>query len=136
MTIEQNKTVVKSFVAASIVTDQAAFKEMMSSEFTAQLPDGMQNREEFLQHNNAYNMTFSDREFIVEEQIAEADKVVTRATYHGTHSGVFQGLLPTGMKVSIDAVLIHRVKDGKVVEHWSQFDQLSMMQQLGLIPAD
>lgn len=68
------------------------------------------------------------------DQVAEGDKIVTRATWRAIHSSDFQGLPPTGKRLAVSAYLEERVKDGKVVEHWSLFDQMSMMQQLGLVP--
>lgn len=134
MTTEQNKALVRRFVEASIASDQGAFKEMLSPDFVAHLATGPQNREVFLQHNQGFLMAFSDRQFIVKDQIAEGDKVVTLATWRGTQSGSFQGLPPTGKQIAISAILIERIKDGQIEEHWSLFDQLSMMQQLGLVP--
>ena len=134
MTTEQNKANVRRFVEASIASDQSALQEMLSPDFVAHLATGPQNREGVLQHNSVFLMAFSDRDFIVKDQIAEGDKVVTLATWRGTHSGNFQGLPPTGKQIVISAILLERIKDGQIVEHWSLFDQLSMMQQLGLVP--
>jgi steroid delta-isomerase-like uncharacterized protein len=134
MTGEQNKAFVSRFVEASIASDLADFKEMLSPTFVAHLRGGPVGREAYLQHTSVFNTAFSDRQFTVESQIAEGDKVVTRATWRGTHSGNFQGLPPSGKQVAIRAVLIERIQGGKIEEHWSEFDQLSMMQQLGVIP--
>jgi steroid delta-isomerase-like uncharacterized protein len=130
----QNKSIVIKFLEASTASDQEAFKETMSLDFVGHVPGGPKNREGFLQHNSLYAAAFSNAQYVVQDQIAEDDKVVTHATWRGTHSGSFQGLPPTGKQISISAILIERVKDGKVVEHWSLFDSLSMMQQLGLLP--
>lgn len=131
----QNKAIVRRFAEASVASDQTAFQEMLSPDFVAHLATGPQNREVFLKHNQGFSIAFSDRQFIVNDQVAEGDKVVTLATWRGTHSaGDFQGLAPTGKQIAISAILIERIKDGKIEEHWSLFDQLSMMQQLGLIP--
>jgi predicted ester cyclase len=51
----------------------------------------------------------------------------------GTHQGEFMGIDPTGNRVTITGVDILRIADGKIVEHWGKFDDLSMMQQLGVI---
>jgi steroid delta-isomerase-like uncharacterized protein len=134
MTTEQNKAVARRFLDASVAGDPANFKDLLSSDFVAHLATGPINREVFLQHNNVFIMAFSDRHFTVKDQVAEGDKVVTLATWRGTHSGSFQGLPPTGKQIAISAILIERIKDGQIEEHWSLFDQLSMMQQLGLVP--
>jgi steroid delta-isomerase-like uncharacterized protein len=134
MTTEQNKAVARRLLDASPAGDPAEFKDLLSPDFVAHLATGPANREVFLQHNNVFTMAFSDSHFTVQDQVAEGDKVVTLATWRGTHSGSFQGLPPTGKQIAISAILIERIKDGRIEEHWSLFDQLSVMQQLGLIP--
>jgi predicted ester cyclase len=67
--------------------------------------------------------------------IAEGDKVATRVTGFGTHTGEFIGIPATGKQVTMSGISIHRVKDGKLAEHWAQVDGLSLLQQLGAIPA-
>lgn len=132
MTSEQNKTLVRRYIEASIDSDPTAFKELLAPDFIAHLPAGAKDRDAFVQHNSFFISAFSDRQFVVQDQIAEGDRVMSRAMWDGRHSGEFMGLPATGKQISVSAVLIERVKDGKIVEHWALFDQLSMMQQLGL----
>ena len=134
MTTEQSKAFMRRFLEASADGDSAAFRELMSPEIVAHVAGGPVSREVFLQHNSVFNAAFSEREFIVEDLTTEADKVVARVTWRGTHTGEFQGLPPTGKQVEISAFIMERIRDGKSVEHWSLFDRVTMMQQLGLIP--
>lgn len=67
--------------------------------------------------------------------IVEGDKVVSRVTYRGTHTGDMMGIPPTGKPVTVSAMIIDQFADRKIVESWRLFDQMSMMQQLGLMPA-
>ena len=53
----------------------------------------------------------------VHDMLADGDKVVTRKTFHGTHTGEFMGLPPTGNAISVDVIDIVRVRDEKFVEH-------------------
>ena len=62
-------------------------------------------------------------------QMAEGDQVLNRTVLHGTHLGEFQGLTPTGKRVTIEALSIDRVVDGKFVESWSQMDLDELFQQ-------
>lgn len=73
--------------------------------------------------------------FTVEDVIADGDKVVVRWTNSGTHSGEFAGIPATGRPFTIGGIDIYRVRDDLLCEHWHQLDQLSMLGQLGLIPA-
>ena len=70
----------------------------------------------------------------MQEQVAEGDTVVTRAIWHAVHTGDFQGVPPTGKQIAIRAVLFLRFEDSKIAEYRGLFDQMGMMQQLGLIP--
>jgi predicted ester cyclase len=67
--------------------------------------------------------------------VAEGDKVASRGTITGTHLGPFLGAPPTGKKVSWTGIIIYRINDeGKIVERWQDFDALSMLTQMGVVP--
>lgn len=78
---------------------------------------------------------FPNLHFTIDDLIAEADKVTTRWTVTGTHQEEFAGIPATGKPVTVTAINIHRIVDGKVQEGWLNWDALGMMQQLGVIPA-
>ena len=72
----------------------------------------------------------------LDDQIAEGDRVCTRWTWNGTHTGDFMGIQPTGMQVSMTGTTVHRCRDdGKLVEGWWQYDLLGLMGQLGAVEA-
>jgi len=67
--------------------------------------------------------------------IGEGDKVVCRYTIGGTHQGVTEDFgPPTGRQVELKGITIHRFEDGNIVEEWEAYDNLSLLQQLGLAP--
>ncbi len=70
----------------------------------------------------------------VDEQIAEGDKVATRWTGRGTHTGELAGISPTGKDVTVSGLTISRFEGGKVVEEWTTWDTLGMLVQLGADP--
>jgi predicted ester cyclase len=78
---------------------------------------------------------FPDLHFKVEDMIAEGNKVVTRITISATHQGPFMGILPTGKHMTITSIDIKRIAGGKFVEHWVNYDQLGLLQQLDVVPA-
>jgi len=78
---------------------------------------------------------FPDFNIIVEDQIAEGDRVVLRFTEEGTHKGQVFGIPPSGKRARWSAIHIIRVEDGKMAEHWDAIDLLGMMRQIGAIPA-
>ena len=73
--------------------------------------------------------------FTIEDLIAEGDRVVARWTNRGRHVGDFLGAAPTDRPYAIAGIDIYRIEHGRLAEHWHVIDQLSMLQQLGLIPA-
>jgi predicted ester cyclase len=78
---------------------------------------------------------YSDAQITVDDQIAEGDKVASRWTGRGTHDGELMGIAPTGKHVAVAGLTISRVENGRVVEEWTNWDTLGMLQQLGAIPA-
>jgi steroid delta-isomerase-like uncharacterized protein len=79
---------------------------------------------------------FPDHFEITHEDImAEGDKVVIRWTARGTHTGEFMGIPPTGKQIMITGMDIFRIAGGKLVELWQSWDQLGMLQQLGVVPS-
>jgi predicted ester cyclase len=77
---------------------------------------------------------FPDLHFTIEDQIAEGDKVVNRVTARGTHLGDFRGIPPTGKQVTVAGITIDRIAGGKLVESWTSWDFLGILQQLGVVP--
>lgn len=76
---------------------------------------------------------FPDFHAAVEATIADESHVVTRWTLHGTHLGMFWTIASTGREVTMPAVSIHRIADGKIVEYWLFIDELGLLEQLGVI---
>ena len=78
---------------------------------------------------------FPDGHQVIEDVVAEGDRVVARTTFNGTHQGEMQGIPATGKSVSIPSITIFRMDNGKIAEGWLVSDNLGMMQQLGVVPA-
>jgi steroid delta-isomerase-like uncharacterized protein len=83
-----------------------------------------------------WHQAFSDITIVPEKLIAEDDLVTIYWIARGTNTGTGNGLPATGKKAELAGITIWRIVDGKIKEEWSAFDQLSMMQQLGLLPAN
>jgi steroid delta-isomerase-like uncharacterized protein len=90
--------------------------------------------EGFKQFGGVFRTAFPDGKVTVEDLIVDGDKVVSRITYRGTHTGDMMGIPPTGKPVTVSAMIIDQFGNGKIVESWHLFDQMGMMQQLGLVP--
>jgi steroid delta-isomerase-like uncharacterized protein len=79
---------------------------------------------------------FPDICFRIEDQVAEGEMLVTRYTIGGTHTGVFMGIRPTGRRISVTGMTMHRVHDGKFAESWTQWDVAGLLHQLGVLPEE
>ena len=82
----------------------------------------------------AYRGAFPDLNFIIEGQVAEGDRVVTRWSARGTNTGSLAGMPPTGKSVAVSGISIERIAGGQIAESWVNFDQMGMLQQMGVIP--
>jgi steroid delta-isomerase-like uncharacterized protein len=118
---EGNLDVIDELVAADYVGHDPAQPELHG-------PDGIR---EFI---TTYLAGFPDGRITIDEQLAEGDLVATRWTGRGTQQGELMGIPPTGKQVTVSGITISRVKGGKVVEEWSNWDTLGMLQQLGVVP--
>ena len=76
---------------------------------------------------------FPDLRLTIEDQVIAGDRVATRWTAEGTHRGPLGEVKPTGKRMRIDGLIMDRVVGDRVAERWEQWDQMCMMQQLGLI---
>ena len=82
------------------------------------------------EHIHQAETGFPSYEVVVEELMAERDLVAVRGTFRGMHHGAFAGIDATGRQVSAGLMIIYRVKDDRIVEHWMQFDGAAVMSQL------
>ncbi len=87
----------------------------------------------FLPFHTQFREAFPEIKVIVEDAIAEGDKVVARCSVRGKHTGDSLGFEATQAQVEFTGIAIVRVKDGKLVEAWNNFDFMKMYQQLGAI---
>lgn len=81
----------------------------------------------------AYRRAFPDAHFTVEDQLAEADKVLTRWRTVGTHLGSLTDEPPTGRRVTYTGMVIERLEDGRIVEAWRNWDTLALLTAINAI---
>jgi len=113
------------------------FEAISGNEKPAELQDEYigESDQALKDHIAMFEAGFPLYELIADDVIAEGDKVVVRATFRGTHQGEFAGIAATDIEVEIPLILIYRIEDGKIAEHWMQADVMGLMQQLGALPA-
>jgi steroid delta-isomerase-like uncharacterized protein len=88
---------------------------------------------ESMQHHiERSRRAFPDLKYTITDTIAERDEVVTHWTLNGTHRGEFLGMPPTNVNVLIAGTSIYRIEEGQIVEQWTNWNLMSLMEQLGL----
>jgi steroid delta-isomerase-like uncharacterized protein len=133
---EENKTMVRRFAQIFHTGNLDDVDELFAPGFSARLPGsvGPLDREGWKEFTRPFMSGFSDRELVVESVVAEADEAAARVTFRGRHTGDFQGAPPTEREVAFTGMAWFRMAEGKIVEHWGEFDAMGLMQQIGAIP--
>jgi len=82
---------------------------------------------------NGFIVAFPDLQFTIEDQLIDGDKVAMRWVATGTHTGPLGDIPPTGKQAIITGLALDHITDGQVSERWEQWDQSSLLHQLGLL---
>lgn len=132
MSIQENKDLVRHFVKSVFQDlDASAVDELVAPDFvshTWQFPGDA--REGLKKVTSSMGKALTDIEFKVDDLIAEDDKVAARLTASATQTGEFQKMPASGRRYTISEIHVFRLADGKIVEHWHQYDQAGQMRQL------
>ncbi len=136
MSAEENKALGRRWVEE--IWDKAnlaAFDELLAPEFVCNYapPDVPHGPEGYRQTVNLYHTASPDMHYMVDEMVAEGDKVAVRWTGSGTHKGDLMGIAPTGKQLTITGISILRIASGKIIEEWGEMDMLGALQQLGIM---
>jgi steroid delta-isomerase-like uncharacterized protein len=81
-----------------------------------------------------FRSAFPDLHCAVEDEINAGDRVAAHWTIRGTHTGLFLGNLPTSRPIVVQGMIFARIENGQITESWTLLDQMSMLQQLGIVP--
>jgi len=114
--------------------DKAAMRELIADKCRYHDPafPGVDNVE---QHITSCRSAFPDLRFTVEDMIGERNEVVVHWTARGTHKGPFLGVQPTNRSCTVSGTSISRMEGGKLIEHWADWNVMTLMEQLGVAAA-
>jgi serine phosphatase RsbU (regulator of sigma subunit)/ketosteroid isomerase-like protein len=131
-TQEKNKALVRRFLEAQAKGNLNVIDEVLTPHFVDhdRLPGQAPDREGYKQTIAEYHAAFSNVRFLVEDQVAQGDKVVTRFIVRATHDRrELMGVAPTGREVTYKAMAIHRIVGGKIVEEWAEGSNISAVME-------
>ena len=135
MSVEENKSLNLRWIQAFNERDWATEAGCRAPDFVAHMSGapGPLDNDGWAAFMMQFTTGLPDAQIDVEVSVAERDMVVTRWTITGTHRGTFQGVPPTGRLVTMPGIDLSRVVDGKIAEHWAQFDLVGLLQQIGAL---
>ena len=133
MSVEENKDLARR--SWGLLDNLDLLEEVYTADLVWHEPDqDIRGYKQARQFVSTFLGAFPDLQATVEDAVAEGDKIVTRYTIRGTHRGETEEFgPPTGRQIELEGITIHRIEDGKIVEEWERYDNLSIMQQLGLV---
>ena len=114
----------------------AAAGEWLDADYVRHDPasPGLRGLDGMRQFVATYRQAVPDLVITIEDVIVAGDRAVYRWTGRGTQRGELMGIPPTGKQATVGGINIARFAGGKIVEEWSHWDQLGLLQQLGAIP--
>ena len=132
---EENKALVRLFDEEFWNKgNMAAADELLAANATIVLPGrGRVGLNDFKAFATSLRGAFPDWYATTDELVAEGTRVAERWTGRGTHQGEFQGIAPTGRRVTVAGAVFYRFASGKITEFRGQFDGVALLQQLGAI---
>ncbi len=132
---EQNTTLFRKDVDEWNQRNSEHFRDAYASDYAYFYPSGISksmSRDEVIEMMKMLWTAFPNIIWSIDELRASGDMVMSRNTFRGTHTGAFQGILPTGNKFELYLMNMSRFKNGKVIEEREEYDGLSLMQMLGM----
>ena len=137
MSQEENKAVVRKYYELIDKGDMKDLMRLFSDDITWRFPwspEGL-NKESLGGQIQAFRIAFPDMQHIIRNELAEGDRVATVVAFRGTQMEELQGVPSSGKQVECSGLNIHRIRDGKIAEAETGFDVITLMQQMGTIPA-
>lgn len=138
MTTDTNKQICRDYFKAFLARDAGWMEKRVSKTFVRHDPGldfEVRGPEGVLQLHDALMPAFPDMKLDLEDLVAEGEKVLVRLVISATHTGPLGEMAATGKPIRIAVLDLFQIRDGVLIEHWAQLDNLGMLKQLGALPA-
>lgn len=131
--MQENKDLVRRYYDEVLTgRNRDLLEQLVDPSFVSHIPGGaVVGAAVYAAAVDATHAAFADLVVTVHDQVAEQDKVVTRWSAAGTHTGSFAGVAATGRAVTVTGIHIHRILNGRFTEHWEELNQLGALRQMG-----
>jgi steroid delta-isomerase-like uncharacterized protein len=135
MLAEDNKALARRFIEEAFNKGNAAvIDELVSEDFLWHgFNETRRGRDVIAASVRAIRNGFPDFHVVIDESLAEGDKVVQRQTQSGTHLGEYAGVAATGTPIRTTEISILRIVDGMICEGWINVDELTKLRQIGAV---
>ena len=131
MTLDENKAIILRLYENANNRNMDMIIESVAPDFV-DYTNKIEGQEGLKEFGNMLIKGFPDIHWTIEDIIAEGDKVWVRHRMTGTHKGEYRGIQPTGKDITIRAVDIWRIVNGKIAEAWAVDDLLDFHKKLGI----
>jgi predicted ester cyclase len=131
---EDNKKAVRACFEEATRGNFDALPSIVSPDYVLH-PEGVKGADGLAEMVEGYRKALAGLSVTIDHQFAEGDFVATRCTFRGRHEGELMGTPPTGRDVEFTGLTISRCRDGRIEEEWEIVDVVSLMQQIGALPA-
>jgi steroid delta-isomerase-like uncharacterized protein len=140
MSLDENKNLIRRYIQAideNQTSDWGVLDEYIAENFVAHNPvhPGVSlDREGMKQGAELFRVAAPGSRHEITMQVAEGDLVVSHIVGRGVHAGELLGVPATNKEIETEGIVIHRIRDGRIVEYWSVTDVARVLQQLGVVP--
>jgi steroid delta-isomerase-like uncharacterized protein len=134
---EKNAATAKQLFEVALNQDNwDVYNEIHTADFIAHAGKKSAGLAEDLQSAKGWRQAFPDGHYSIDQIIADGDYVVVRYTARGANTSAGNGLPATGKTVELTAITVFRFANGKIAEEWTEYNMLSLLKQLGLVPPE
>ncbi|MBE3065299.1 MAG: ester cyclase [Spirochaetes bacterium] len=128
----ENKALIRRYAEECIGKgDLSLFDELLAPNYAMHMNAANFDLEGYKQFQPSVLGAFPDGRWVIEDMVAEGDRVAWRYSFYGTHLGEFMGLPATGKQLRVSGILISRIAHGRIAEEWEIFDAATMFRELG-----